>query len=231
MQGPAIYSNIPPAQQGQQGQQHVPGHVWNRLVYFILPVVMVVLVGGSMFWLQWASQRSLALGYPTPHASMFTSAANNTVQVRNAIQFTAASPGRGLTYSWDFGDNSYGDGVSITHSYQSGGTYTVSVTVTDALNQSSTTSQRVTVSVPPPQAAFTYTNNGYGTINFDASGSSADPSTSLTTYSWDFGDGGTDSTSSAQDYHNYSNYGTYSVTLTVTDGTGQTSQVTNTINV
>lgn len=228
MQGPVVYSNVPPT---QQTRQPMPGQVLNRLVYFILPVVLVVLVGASMFWLQWASQRGIALGYPTPHVSMFTSVNNNTVQVRNAIQFTADSPGRGLTYAWDFGDNTSGNGLAVSHSYQSGGSYTVTVTVTDVINQSSTARQTVTVTVPPPQASFTYTNNSYGGITFDASGSTSDPSTSITTYSWDFGDGYTDSTSNSQDYHSYSNYGSYNVTLTVTDGTGQTSQVTNTVNV
>ena len=228
MQGSVVYSNVPPT---QSTQQRMPGHVLNRLVYFILPVVMVILVGASMFWLQWASQRGIALGYPKPHVAMFTSASSNTVQVRDAIQFTANSPGRGLTYYWNFGDNTSGSGAAVSHSYQSGGTYTATVTVTDVINQSSTASQTVTVTVPPPQASFTYTNNGNGYITFDASGSSADASTSLTTYGWDFGDGNTDSTSSSQDYHYYNNYGAYSVTLTVTDATGQTSQITNTVNV
>ena len=222
MQGPVVYSNLPPT---QQTRRPVPGHVLNRLVYFILPIVLVVLVGASMFWLQWASQRGIALGYPTPHVAIFTSVNNNTVQVRNAIQFTADASGRGLTYVWDFGDNTSGTGLAVSHSYQRGGAYTVTVTATDVINQSSTTRQTVTVTVPPPQASFTSNNSyGYGYVYFDASSSIADPSTYIQSYNWDFGDGNTYQTSNPQYDYQYANYGQqYTVTLTVTDGTGQTS--------
>lgn len=220
MQGPVMYPNL---SSNQQTRQPLPGHVLNRMVYFILPIVMVVLVGGSMFWLQWASQRSITLGYPTPHVSMFSSVDNNTVQVRDAIQFTADSPGRELTYTWDFGDNTFGSGTAVSHSYQSGGSYTVTVTVTDALNQSSTTKQNVTVTVPGPQAMFTAQGDGYGDFTFDASGSSADPSTTISTYDWDFGDQTNDPNGSQQESHSYYYSGTYTVTLIVTDALGQSS--------
>lgn len=220
MQGPVVYSNLPPT---QQPLQHMPGHVLNRLVYFILPIVMVVLVGASMFWLQWASQRSISLGYPTPHVAMFSSVGDNTIEVRDAIQFTADSPGRGLSYSWDFGDNTVGSGTTVSHNYVSGGSYTVSVTVTDALNQSSTARQTVTVTVPAPQASFTAQNDGDGYYTFDASGSSADPSTAIETYNWDFGDQYNDPNGSQQEDHYYYYSGTYTVTLVVTDALGQSS--------
>ncbi|MEO8970968.1 MAG: PKD domain-containing protein [Ktedonobacteraceae bacterium] len=232
MQGPVVYSNLPP---NQQAQQRMPGHVLDRLVYFILPIVMVILVGASMFWLQWASQRSVTLGYPTPHVALFSSAGNNSVPVRNAIQFSADSPGRGLTYSWNYGDNTFGSGTAVSHNYQSGGSYTVTVTVTDALNQSSTASQQVTVTVPPPQASFTYTyTSGYGyiTYTFDASGSTVDPSTSISTYSWDFGDQYPNSNGYQQVSHSYYYSGTYTITLVVTDALGQSSnQYTQTITI
>lgn len=234
MQEPVFYSNQQPVQPimpAQQMPKPIPGHVLNCLSYFILPVLLVILVGGSMFWLQWASQRSMALGYPTPHASIVSSA-TGTVQAGSAVQFTADSPGRGLTYLWNFGDNTSLSGASVSHTYQNGGSYTVTLYVTDGINQSSTATQTVTVALLAPQASFTYTNNGYGYIAFDASGSTADPSTSIATYNWQFGDGYTDLTGNPQDSHSYSNYGSYTVTLTVTDASGQTSSSsTQTINV
>lgn len=238
MQGPVLYPNQQPVQPimpimpAQQTPKPVPGHVLNRLTYYILPVVLIILVGASMFWLQWASQRGLALGYPTPHVQLFTSVGNNTVQARTSIQFTADSPGRGLTFSWDFGDNTFGSGISVSHSYQSGGSYTVTVRATDALNQTSTATQTVTVTILRPQASFIATNNGSGYYTFDASGSTVDPSTQISNYSWDFGDQYTNPNGYSQESHQYYYSGTYTITLTITDATGQTSSpYTQTITV
>src|ERR1700751_1131132 len=47
--------------------------------------------------------------------------------------------GQTLTYAWNFGDNSTGTGVSPTHTYSTGGTFTVSLTITGWLPGSSAT--------------------------------------------------------------------------------------------
>ncbi|MBW2257119.1 MAG: PKD domain-containing protein, partial [Deltaproteobacteria bacterium] len=39
-----------------------------------------------------------------------------------------------VDYSWDFGDGNIGTGVSPSHTYAAGGTYTVTLTVTDDLD-------------------------------------------------------------------------------------------------
>lgn len=232
MQQPATYSNTVPnaPYQPQAAQQHLPGQVLNRLTYFVVTIVIVVLVGGSLFWLQWAAQRGITLGYPTPHVVL--SSSGTSAQIMNALQFTANSTGRDVTYSWNFGDQVYASGASVTHSYQSSGSYTVTVTATDSIGQTSTASQTITIIAPPPQASFTYYNNGNASITFDASASTADPSTSIQSYNWSFGDGGTQVTSYSQYTYTYSNYGQYTVTLVVTDANGQNSQpFTETISV
>lgn len=48
-------------------------------------------------------------------------------------------------YQWDFGDNTSGQGSSITHSYTSLGTYTITLTVTDSDNLANATSRDITV--------------------------------------------------------------------------------------
>ena len=74
------------------------------------------------------------------------------------------------------------------------------------LNISSTPNQ-------PPVAAFTWTANNL-IASFNASASS-DPDGSITSYGWNFGDGGTGSGVTAS--HTYATAGTYNVVLTVVD--------------
>ncbi len=57
------------------------------------------------------------------------------------VSFDASgTSGNGNTYSWDFGDGSpAGSGVTTTHNYTSGGSFTVKLTVTNACGTSDTT--------------------------------------------------------------------------------------------
>jgi len=220
MQGPAMNAGMPfPTQPLQQPRTSGRGRLW---VLALVSLLVIALVAAGMSWLQWASQRGLSLGYPTPNVQM-TSQLPGRLVLNQGYQFSAASQGRDLTYSWDFGDQTSSSGPVVNHTFQANGTYTVTVTVTDAVGQRSTASTQVTVLPPPPQASFIYSVGYYYYVSFDASNSTADASTSIAYYDWDFGDGSTDHTSYSQDSHTYSTSGTYTVTLTVTDATGQQS--------
>jgi len=53
-----------------------------------------------------------------------------------------------VSYSWNFGDSGSGSGVTPSHTYATGGTYNVTLTVTDTVGQTDTDTQPVTVSAP-----------------------------------------------------------------------------------
>ena len=58
------------------------------------------------------------------------------------------SDGSIASHSWNFGDGSSGSGATINHTYAAGGTFSVTLTVTDDDGAPGSTSQNVTVSSP-----------------------------------------------------------------------------------
>ncbi|MFC2095737.1 PKD domain-containing protein [Candidatus Bipolaricaulota bacterium] len=127
-----------------------------------------------------------------------------------------------LTYSWDFGDGSFGSGVTATHTYPVDGQYTIRLTVMDSQGQPGTAAQTISVAQPSnvPAASFVASPSSGGTpliVAFNGAASS-DPNGSIVTYMWSFGDGSTGSGSSV--LHTYATQGSYTCTLTVTDDEG-----------
>ena len=133
------------------------------------------------------------------------------------------SDGTISSYRWTFGDGGTGTGVSVQHTYQTAGTYTAQLTVTDDDGAVDTETVQVVVSSTPnitPVARFTATPTAGSvplTIVFDAAASS-DSDGTISSYRWTFGDGGTGTGVSVQ--HTYQTAGTYTAQLTVTDDDG-----------
>ena len=145
-----------------------------------------------------------------------------------------------LTYVWDFGDGTTGNGVSSSHAYLWGGTFTVTLTVSDGRGgtDTSTTSANVTEvnDQPVADADGPYAAVVDELITFDGSGSSdfdnqdgTSANNQALTYSWDFGD---DSTGTGiSPLHSYSAASTYTVTLVVSDGVVVSEPSTTTVEV
>lgn len=78
---------------------------------------------------------------------------------------TADPDGHDLSYSWDFGDGSTGEGVQVTHSFQLAGSFDVVLTVADSYGGSATesttievTEEQVILSDKAPTAFMIYPN-------------------------------------------------------------------------
>jgi PKD repeat protein len=131
------------------------------------------------------------------------------------VQFNDTSTGDPTSWFWEFGDNEFSYDRNASHTYNDTGTYTVSLTVTNA-NGSDTATEPEYINVESPgivplEAAFT-ANVTEGTaplaVQFTDM-STGDP----TTWIWFFGDDGTSSEQHPE--HTYTRPGIYTVSLTV----------------
>ena len=138
-------------------------------------------------------------------------------------------------YSWNFGDGNTSNLQNPAHTYDSGGIYSVSLTLTDDDNATSTKNISVTAIDPsinqPPIAVVTASPNS-GTapllVNFSSNGSS-DADGNIDSYEWDFGDGVTSTQSNPS--HTYTTQGSFVCTLTVKDDDGAIGTTSVSVNV
>ncbi len=112
---------------------------------------------------------------PTPPAACFTNSCNGFLCNFDAACTTGGNGG--ISYAWNFGDGGSASGANVSHSFAGTGTYTVQLTVTDALSQTSTASRPVSVScgdTTRPNVSLTAPANnqpiwGNATLSADAS--------------------------------------------------------------
>jgi PKD repeat protein len=176
--------------------------------------------------------RALFLASVSPNAAPTASFTYDCTGI--SCQFTDASSdsdGAIASYDWSFGDGEESGEQSPQHDFAATGTYTVSLTVTDDQDATTTTTQQVSVVKPnvAPTAGFTPTCT-YLDCTFDST--STDSDGTVDGFEWDFGDGTPhDTTSGAHASYTFAMPGTYNVTLVATDNQGLTDDVTTTITV
>lgn len=173
--------------------------------------------------------------FPLPVAS-FTFSPNNQCAAL-PVNFTNTSTGTvaGTTYLWNFGDATTSTQANPSHTYAAGGTYNVTLTVTNFAGCSSTFNMSVTALAIP--AVSIAGNDGDGDTQYCLL--PGDPTTidlvtfsNFTTgavsYTWNFGDATPPFTTSsnANFPHTYTSYGTYTVTMTATGPNGCTATTT-----
>jgi len=162
---------------------------------------------------------------PAPPVANFTSD-TQTVGAGGSVHFTDLSTNGPTSWSWTFegGTPSTSTAQNPTVTYNTAGTWNVSLTATNSAgSDSETKTDYITVTAPqPPVAAFigspTTVSIG-GTVNF------TDQSTNTpTSWSWTF-EGGTPATSTAKNPTvTYSAAGTFNVTLIATNAAGSDTE-------
>ncbi|GAB4092743.1 PKD domain-containing protein [Flaviaesturariibacter terrae] len=146
--------------------------------------------------------------------------ANNALCAGDVFSFSNSSTVASgtLGYRWDFGDGSFSTDVNPTHTYATGGPYTVKLVVTTGAGCKDSSSLPITV-YRKPTPAFTLNAQGQCLTNnlFQfTNGSSLNGGTFTGT--WNFGDNS--SSTDASPSHSYALPGTYPVTLVLTSDRG-----------
>jgi len=138
-----------------------------------------------------------------------------------------------VTYLWNFGDSTpVAATANPSHTFASGGTYSVTLGVADRANATGTLARQVTVTAPPvpaaPHASFTASCTSLDCTFTDTS--TFDAGSVFQSRAWDFGDSTTPATTNPAAHHYAATaLTTFPVKLTVTDAAGKTSSSTQTI--
>jgi parallel beta-helix repeat protein len=135
------------------------------------------------------------------------------------VQFTDRSSGPPTSWAWEFGDGGLSSLQNPSHVYQTSGTFTVKLTVSNAVGQDSRTMAALVTASPPPSAPV---------ADFTASPLSGsaplrvqftDVSTAAATWFWEFGDAS--NSTERNPVHTYQTAGSFTVRLTVSNAIGQ----------
>ncbi len=137
-----------------------------------------------------------------------------------------------VSYEWVFGDGGIGTGIYPNHTYIDNSTYTVTLTVTDNVGGTNTSTTTATIDNVAPLANAGGPYSGSANVSITFSGNATDPGTADNlTYDWDFeydevnfsvDESSIDLTNPS---HTYISAGTYTVALQVKDGDGGISPI------
>ena len=175
------------------------------------------------------SSKTVTTSTPPPPSTSFTSSPTSP-QVNSPVTFTSTTSGGTAPYSiaWTFGDGGSAAGSTVTHTFTSAQSFTVTETATDSFSppQRAISSKTVTVSPPPPlSTSFTFLPamplvNTLVTFTSVPTGG-----TSPYTVAWNFGDGTTGTGITVT--HTFTTAQSFTVTETATDSSSPRQTATS----
>lgn len=177
---------------------------------------------------------SISDNYQAPTASL--SVSSTSVEAGELVNFdggqSTASTGSIIDrYQWDFdGDGVWdAEGQTTSFTYNTAGTYTVQLKVTDSLDETDTTTAYINVG-SKVTTAFVYSPSSPSTLDtIQFTDTSSVIGGTLASWYWSFGDGTT--STERNPTHKYSQGKTYTVKLTATADDGATGSETQYITV
>ncbi|MEL6627657.1 MAG: PKD domain-containing protein [Bacteroidota bacterium] len=152
----------------------------------------------------------------------FTQDRDIDCQPGNPFTFTDQSTGA-TSWSWDFGDNNTSNQQNPTHTYTGFGTFIVTLTATNSVGCTSTTTS--TIEIAPPQINFSITpSEGCAPLDVAFADLTVSPVDSIISWEWNFGTGtAVPPTATIQNpTTQYTVPGSYDVTLIVITANGCT---------
>ena len=155
--------------------------------------------------------------------------ASSSISVVGISSYDWGGDNTDVTYNSTFSGNPNSVSLTVTDNFGATDTVTVDVTA-DADNPVASFSAIVKENVDDPGSAVNATNviEDFSTVVFNATESS-DVTSSVSSYSWDFGDGNTDTGKLVS--HSFETPGNFDVVLTVADGAGNTGTSTTAVSV
>ena len=143
-------------------------------------------------------------------------------QVPLTVNFTGSASGGAspYTYQWTFGDGGSSTSQNPSHTYYSTGNFTATLTVTDSLSATSSSTVPINVALPVSANIVASPTSGQAPLAVSFSGS-ATGGVPPYSYVWAFGIGA--SSKSQNSSYTYSTGGSYVATLTVADSQTTTS--------
>jgi PKD repeat protein len=161
----------------------------------------------------------------------------NSAKINETVLFDGSlssdPDGSIVSWEWNFGDGSLGNGERTSHIYLKAGTFTVTLKIIDNSGGSKFTQKTIVISSQNqlPIAVFSISPTEQQVENkvfFDASLSS-DPDGTIVKWEWKFGDG--DTANGPEPEHVYHAANTYTVILKVTDNSGGSTSSQKTIKI